>query len=258
MGHERVGALPHSKRWRDIVAQMESSGSGEEVVALARATLQAVQSRYQRLHRDDGVVSAFQFLIALSKSASTGNWQSDSHAPVIDLNNNPSPLRLVVELRSWVDAHQGSKEYADIAKKASADAIMLWSEKQKQQLTLFSDENDPKYIWQKADNGAGFCEVSRLFFSKFTERYLNYFLERKASAVLADSRKRDNQGEQLQEQIDSVSKYAFETSQITQSFAAGWFHRNAHNKIPHKEEIERFLYLAFGKIQEELMREESK
>ena len=256
MGHERVGALPHSQRWRDIVAQMESSsGSAEEVAALAKATLENVQARYRKLDKDDGVVSAFQFLIALAKSSSIVDWQTDSLAPAIDLDKNPSPLRLVAELRSWVDAHENSKEYAEIAKKASADVIMLWSEKQTQQLTFFSYENDSKYVWQKADNGPGFCEVARLFFSKFTERYLNYFLEREASAVLASSRERENLGSQLQEHIDSVSKYAFETSQITQSFAAGWFNLHAHNQIPPKEEIRPFLSRAFGKMREELRRE---
>lgn len=259
MGHERVGALPHSRRWRDIVAQMESfSGSAEEVAALAEATLKNVRSRYQKLHVDDGVISAFQFLVALAKSTSTGDGQSNSQSPTIDLDENPSPLRLVAELRSWVDAHQDSQEYADIAKKASADAIMLWSDQQKQQPTLFSEEQDSKYIWQRADNGSGFCEVASLFFSKFTERYLNYFLEREASAVIVGSRERDNLGFQMREHNARVSRYAFETSRITQSFAAGWYNRHARDEIPPVKEIESFLSRAFAKMEEDLLRETSK
>ena len=259
MGHERVGALPHSKRWRDIVAQMESySGSAEEAAALAEATLKSVRTRYQKLYVDDGVISAFQFLIALAKSTSTGEGPSDPQLPTIDLTQNPSPLTLVVELRSWVDAHQISLEYADIAKKASADAIMLWSDRQKQQPTLFSEEHDSRYIWQKADNGSGFCEVARLFFSKFTERYLNYFLEREASAVIEGSRERDSLSVHMREHNARVSHYAFETSRIAQSFAAGWFNRHARDGIPPRKEIESFLSRAFAKMEEDLLREASK
>ena len=258
MGHERVGALPHSKQWRDIVAQMESySGSAEEVTALAASTLKNVRSRYQKLHFDEGVISAFQFLIALAKCASEGNRQSDSPVPTIDHGENPTPLRLVAELRTWVDAHGGSQEYAEIAKKASADAIMLWSDKHKMRPTLFSDEQDSKYVWQRADSGSGFCEVATLFFSKFTERYLNYFLEREASAVVASSRERDNLGFQLRDHYARVSQYAFETSRITQSFSAGWFKRYAQDDIPPKEEIESFLSRAFAKMEEDLLRETS-
>ena len=258
MGHERVGALPHSRRWRDIVAQMESySGSAEEVADLAASTLKNVRSRYQKLHVDEGVISAFQFLIALAKCASEGSRQSSSLFPTIDHDENPTPLRLVAELRTWVDANQDSQEYAEIAKKASADAIMLWSDKHKMQPTLFSEEQDSKYVWQRADNGSGFCEVTSLFFSKFTERYLNYFLEREASAVVASSRERDNLGFQLREHYARVSTYAFETSRITQSFSAGWFNRYAREDIPPREEIESFLSRAFAKMEEDLLRETS-
>ena len=185
MGHERVGTLPHSKRWRDIVAQMESStGTAEDAANLAKSTLENVRARFRRLHADESVIAAFQYLIVLAKASSTSESQAALDVPAIDLNRNPSTLRLVSELRSWVDQHEGSKEYADIAKKASADAILSWSGQQRQQQTFFEDANDSKAVWQRANNGAGFCEVARLFFSKFTERYLNYFLgERRPQLV---------------------------------------------------------------------------
>lgn len=259
MGHERIGALPHSKRWRDIVAQIATaSGSASDVADLAKSTVENVRSRFRSLHSDDGVIAAFQFLVALAKSATGGAQPTEPHAPAIDLDKNPSTLRLVAELRSWVDDHQESTEYGDIAKKAAADAIALWSEQQKQQPTLFPHEGDSREVWRRADNGAGFCEVARLFFSKFTERYLNYFLGREASAVLAGAGERDRLASQLQEHVDGVSKYAFETSRITQSFAAGWFNLHAQDRVPSKGELESFLSVAFGKMREELLREASR
>ena len=235
-----------------------SSGSADEVADLAKLTLKNVRARFRKLHRDQGVVAAFQFLVALAKCASVGTPQSESYGPAIDLDRNPSILRLVADLNSWVDYQQGSKEYADIAKKASADAITIWSNEQKQQQSLFPEDNDSKGIWQRANSGAGFCEVSRLFFSRFTERYLNYFLEREASAVSANIHLRDEMAAHLREHVDDVSKYAFESARITQSFAAGWFNRHARDSVPSDKEYEGFLYVAFGKMREELMREVSR
>ncbi len=256
MGHERVGALPHSKRWRDVVAQLgASSGSQQEVAELATATLGNVRVQFRKLHTDDGVVAAFQFLLALAKSASSGSLPADSFAPSIDLDERPTTLKLVSELRSWVDDQNGSREYADLAAKASADAISIWSTQQKVQPTLFDSDIDSKDIWRRADSGAGFCEVSRLFFAKFTERYLNYFLEREASAAMASVVERDQLASRLRDHIDDVSRFAFETSRITQSFAAGWFNSHARDRVPSKDESEGFLFIAFGKMREELMRE---
>ena len=110
MGHERVGALPHTKRWRDVVDQISASeGTPEEVAELAIATLQNVRVQFRNLHADDGVVAAFQFLLALTKSASPDGLPPDSFALAINLDARPSTLRLVAELRSWVDAQNGSR-----------------------------------------------------------------------------------------------------------------------------------------------------
>ena len=163
--------------------------------------------------------------------------------------------RLIGQLRSWVESQEGSREYADIAAKASADAISLWSAQQSMQASLFTGPSDSREIWQRADNGAGFCEVSRLFFSKFTERYLNYFLEREASASMASIPERDRLASELRDHIDGVSRFAFETSRITQSFAAGWFNNHARDRYPSIDESRNFLSIAFGKMREELKRE---
>ena len=256
MGHERVGALPHTKRWRDVVGQLaESSGSPEDVAAIANDTLENVRIQLRKIHSDDGVVAAFQFLVALTKSASSEDAGEAPFSPGIDFDGNPSVLRLIGQLRSWVEAQGGSREYADLAAKASADAISLWSSQQSLQGSLFTSPGDSRDIWRRADNGAGFCEVSRLFFSKFTERYLRYFLEREASASMASVSDRDRLASQLREHMDGVSRFAFETSRITQSFAAGWFNNHARNRHPTKDESRGFLSLAFGKIREELRRE---
>jgi len=60
---------------------------------------------------------------------------------------------------------------------------------------------------------------------------------------------------QIRDQIDAVSKHAFETARITQSFAAGWYNRHAREGVPTDEEITGFLAIAFGKLREDLRRE---
>ena len=256
MGHERVGALPRTQKWRDIVDQLgEAAGLEDDVANIAVAILENVRSQFNNIHADDGVVAAFQFLVALAKSATLGDLEGSTFSPEIDLERGPSTLFLIGELRSWVETQQASTEYGDIATRASAETISLWSAKQGMQANLFTGPSDPKHIWQQADNGAGFCEVSRLFFSKFTERYLNYFLGREASASMSSIHERDRFASQLSAHIEGVSTYAFETSRITQSFAAGWFNNHARDTIPSKEESRAFLSVAFGKMREELTRE---
>ena len=253
LGHERVGVLPRTKRWRDVVADISSfTESPDEANKLARLILGNVRSRFLNLHRDDGVSAAFQFLISLATDTPI---VAESFDAQVNLEANPSPLRVIATLNSWVDHNLQSTEYAIIAKRASADAITLWSRQQSSQPSLLSGDVKSSEIWQAANNGGGFCEVARLFFYKFTERYLNYFLDREASATLTNPLARDALDSQLRGHVDNVSRYAFETSKITQSFAAGWFNRHSREGAPPPREVRSFLRIAFGKMHEELVRE---
>jgi hypothetical protein len=95
-------------------------------------------------------------------------------------------LRIAQALRTWVGGHQDSLEYRSIAERAASYAITTWHSRQREQGILFGPSEDAANVWGRASNGAGFCELSRLFFAKFTERYLNYFLRTGSACSSAD------------------------------------------------------------------------
>lgn len=255
MGHERVGILPRSQQWRALVAQIgPAATSDEDLVRVAAGTLKNVRSRFDGIHKDPGVQAAFGFLIGLS----TGHLAAVSSgraSPPIQLDDNPSPLQLTRVLGDWIGKHAESLEYAELAKRAAADAMAQWTRSQSRQRDLFSTELKSSQVWRSASTGAGFSEVSRVFFAKFVERYLNYFLEREASAQLSSLQEREEFSRRLKGQVDELSHHAFETSKIAQSFAAGWFNKHARERRPTDQEMEDFLAFAFGKLRQELQRE---
>ena len=251
MGHERSGKLPSSQQWGRVVTQLAEFSEEGKVSNVASATISNVRNRFLQIHRDDGVKAAFGFLIALSRSSVS----DQSERPFVDLSSNPSPLRISQSLSECVKAHAKSFEYSDIALKAATDAVGKWTLQQQQQQTIFPEYSDASEVWKKAGDGRGFCELAQMFFAKFTERYLNYFLEREASAVLPSLQERNDFSDLLEKHIDAVSDHAFETARIAQSFAAGWYNNHAREEMPSNAKIEGFLALAFGKIREELMQE---
>ncbi|RJP26643.1 MAG: hypothetical protein C4520_00500 [Candidatus Abyssobacteria bacterium SURF_5] len=258
MGHERVGRLPKSQCWRNIVDTIAASAySAEPLTAtLAAKTIENVKHRFFAIHKDKGVQAAFAYLISLATDHLPETEGLAS--PETRLNENPSPIRLAKQLNEWVRKHASSNEYAEIACRAGADSIAEWTKASSRQRSLFDDSMDAKTVWSKSASARGFCEVARTFFASFTERYLRYFLEREASATLPSLKAREEFSKNLHTHIDSVSKHAFETSKITQSFAAGWFNNHALKSRPSDREIEGFLAIAFGKIQEEMQRESTK
>ena len=258
MGHERVGALPRTRRWQDVVDGIADAASVDgDVQEVANATLRNVRSRLRTIPGDAGMVAAFEFLVGLAVSASTGIDVRILNNVAVDLSTNPSPLRLANALAQHVAANRQSAEYAELARKAAVDAIVQWTERQTQQLSFTGEHEQADQVWRRAGDGSGFCEVARLFFGKFVERYLNYFLSREASSRVGNTATRDLLATRLQEHVDGVSHHAFETARITQSFAAGWFNLHTREGMPATDEIAGFIAHSMGKLHEELLREEA-
>jgi hypothetical protein len=248
MGHERLGILPKTQKWRVIVSDVASAGADDVAVsAIADKTLAAIGTKYNDLGGDESVRAAFSFLVDIARSAS-----SPETAPAI---SDKTPLALVLELSKRIHSTGGSLETRELVIRAAADALSTWHrDNSAGQPSLFEDTAS-QGNWNELGNGAGFCEISRLYFSKLTERYLNYFLEREASSVISDLGARERFKSRLSEHVSEVSHHSFESAKITQSFAAGWFNKHALTKTPSEAQIKKFLAYAFQKMREEFRRE---
>lgn len=258
MGHERVGALPRTVRWGEIVHAIGGAIPADKtkVATIAENTLRHVRSRFTRLSQDSGVQAAFSYFIALATDQLPSVAGSMTSVDV-GLKSNPSPTRISKDLSDWVAKNIGEREYAALSVRASADTIAEWTRQHSRQSSLFDDKVLATDIWRSASDGRGFCEVARIFFARLTERYLHYFLDREASAEIGTLAGREEFDSALRDHLQEVSRHAFETSKITQSFAAGWFNKHAKESRPIDGAIEAFLSLAFGKMYEELGREGS-
>lgn len=257
MGHERIGYLPKSKKWRDIVDEIgEFTANGDTIARIANQTTKNIIDRYNNIGADNGVLAAFKFLIILSQSPRHKNSSDFLARQGIQLSSNFNIIGLSKAIREFINSHSDSKEYSAFAIHALIETVSQWTKQnQVQQSIQFDSDKNSFDEWHKAAHGSGFCELSRMFFSNFTDNYLRYFLEREASAKINTLFERDTFNKKLDEHINEISKHAFETSKITQSFSAGWFNKNAINEIPSKEKIKGFVSFCFQKLNSEITRE---
>lgn len=257
MGHERVGVLPKTKPWEDLVGQIAVWAEAEEDVAdIVDRTISNVDARFRRMHKDEGVVACFRFLLALSISSRRDDPREALREHGVSCPDEVTPLTLTKALREYISGTYESAEYKEIGVRSVAEAISQWTRKNTPQHThLFEPQGNPFDPWRKASRGSGFCELGQLFFAAYTKRYLGYFLDRTASASLGDIGLREKFSRQVDQQADQATRHAMETAQITRSFAAGWFNKRTREGMPTDEEIRGFLRMGFNKLREELRRE---
>ena len=249
MGHERVGQLPRTARWRELVERTGAASSRDDVQRIAADTINAVRDRLTALGQERGTLAAFSFLVDLASAART---PSAGH---VDLRNNPNALQLVGALKERVEASAESREYAELATRAAATAIMQWTREHERSLDLFDGPPTAVQVWSRARSGAGFSELSRVFLSELVGRYLKYFLEREVSGRSTGIAQREQFLQHLSTHVDDITKHSFETSRIAQSFAAGWYNKHATAGPPSAQLQRSFLAYALTKLRNELARE---
>lgn len=256
MGHKRIGFLPKTKRWRDIVYLMGNfTIDSGNISYIAERTIDNVRSRFEFIEKDSGIHAAIKYLIYLSFAARQNDPRKFLQTHGIDIPEKATPIQLAKSVNNWISQNSESMEYAAFAKSATIDAISKWHEIHNTHQENLFKKADSFDVWRETSNGAGFCEISRFYFAKFTERYIKYFLEREASSVIRNLEDRNSFSKKLESHIDEVSIHSFEISKITQSFAAGWYNKNATKELPSDKKIEDFIAFSFNKIRAELSKE---
>ncbi|MBO0930130.1 hypothetical protein [Fibrella aquatilis] len=255
MGHERIGHLPNTKRWRNIVNELtEFSPKNNNVASIANKTTKNVVSQLERMNQDKGVLSSFSYLLNLLHASRQGDPYTYLEKNGITLSPSFSLLELARSIKQFNQANCESNEYATIASQALIDTVSIWTRQEQQQTTLFfGGEADPFEPWRRAADAGGFSEISRIYFSNFIGRYLRYFLEREASASFKTLFDRNDFNNRLDKHLNEISKSAFETTKVTEQFAAGWYNKNALKQFPSSNDVKGFVGYAIKKLKNNLV-----
>lgn len=260
MGHKRLSWLRKSQAWVEIIEEMGDYALGKSVMdSIAKKTLSNLQSQYSNFENDPSIKSTFEFLLHISQAFQRQDPLAYLKEKNIFDGETFSIIKLSQAAARYKEDEVASHEYATFAKQAVVEAISHWYKLNIEKgRSLFHEGIDTAAIFNKAGSSGGFCELARLYFSKITGRYLKYFLEREAAVAIPNIEYRDRFSNEIENHIDKISNHAFETSKITQSFAAGWFTNHAKNDYPEEQQIKYFLNRALGKMKSELLREEMK
>lgn len=251
MGHVRIGFLPHTKQWNEIIDQLSSYDNDRDAVALiADRTLDAVRKEYEGLQYDDSIIKAIEYLANIIVSSRQDDQVAFLRANGYQVGDDLTLFSLTSCAQQLIKTQEGSLETNKLARDAAIQAVMeYYRDHASNQLSLFGNEDNP---FKSKGSGREFCELARHFFAAFTDRQIRYYLDRTASSVIGDYGKYAKFSDTLTEHSRVISDHAFEISKIMQSFAAGWFNNYVLNNPPTDASVTDFLKISFGKVREEL------
>ena len=102
MGHIRLGTLPRTRKWNQVV---ELIASDAKVEGIAAASAEAAENGLERASRDEGLAHVFWLLTQIPEAARGGNFSERLAELGLQVSNEPTLLEILAAFTRAVDSH---------------------------------------------------------------------------------------------------------------------------------------------------------
>lgn len=254
MGHIRLGTLPRSKRWREVVALLEAEAPLERI---AEASALASERDLSRASSDPQFQFVANLLVTLPLEARSPGFSDYLDRLGMDPADLGSVTDLLSDLSRAIDAQafdlgHGS-DAGELAKSALLESLSV--QLNDRLPSLFEPtSNDIRQALAGFSSGQGFALLARDFFARLTYRSLDYYLSRELANHTGAEKRFATDAQRIAFQ-EALRQHTFETSRIVQEFAGGWYGKTVwRDQDLDQDAINRFTQYAFTKMRKEFGR----
>src|SRR5271157_6003154 len=102
MGHIRLGTLPKTQKWNQVVGMI---AGGADVEGIAAASAEAAENGLERASRDEGLAHVFWLLTQIPQAARAGDFSERLAELGLQVSNEPTLLEIVAAFTRAVDGN---------------------------------------------------------------------------------------------------------------------------------------------------------
>jgi len=266
MGHTRLGEVPKTQKWDELIERIAGSvRSGNVATAdisvgvIASQTLDATQKSLKRAATDPGVRYTFYLITQVALAARASNWERALDAHGIRVSEDSTVFDFTVEMQNAIDRYlsasrSGSTDLSEMAQQSVGEAIASLSGPRT--VSMFGGRGeDARNAIRSLSTKKGFGDLGQRFFGRFVARFLNFYLSRVTAASLGSPRVRDL-GD-IARFNDALRVHCDQSARIVRDFCGEWFSKTAYREGIDLKNTSRFLAVAFKKLRSELDRQGS-
>jgi len=265
MGHYRLGDIPKTQSWTNVVASVTGarrSGagtgglSGTSVAGIAEQTLDAAQAGLDRAIEDAGFRYTFFLLTQIVLAARASNWQEALRDLGIHLEDESGIFDFTAEVQDVIDDHvlrRGeSTDVSEMAQQAAGAALAALAGSESR--TLFgSGSAELQDAVRTLSTKTGFSRLGQHFFGNFMSRFLNFYLSRVTAGRVGGDRLR--QVGELTRFNQSLDDHCHQSARIVRDFCGQWYSKTEFQQGISLENTSGFMAVALRKLRDELERQ---
>jgi hypothetical protein len=254
VGHIRVGRLPKTKRWGQVLELL--ADQPDAIDRLVEATATAAKRRLDELQSDPALGYTVWLLARIADAAQGRDFAAALRATGLTVDGDESAAAFIGKVGDHL-----REQYARLPESGTAAELALLSARRALTETVGTQTGslfggslaDLQAAMMPAAGPAGFGLLARRFFGDLLSRTLGSFVEREVAnhtgqgyglASAADARS-------FKQELD---RYCRESARILESFAPEWFSVNrfrSAGEVP-QERARGFTVAAMRKLRSEL------
>ena len=260
MGHTRLGKIPKTQKWINVIATLAGDEGGETAVPaienidqIATQTLIAAQQYLKLATNDLGLQYTFYLLAQVALASRSQDWRAKLQEIGIQIGEHDSLLEFTSEFQNAVDEYLERRRHAsdisEIAQQAAGEALtFLAAPKSK---TLFgAGPEELRSAVKEFSTTKGFSRLGQKFFGTFVARFTNFYLSRLTAAQLGKNNLPDT-GE-LSRFNDALQVHCEQSARIVHDFCGEWYSKTEYQEGINLDNTSRFLAIALRKLSAEL------
>jgi hypothetical protein len=255
MGHIRLGTLPRTREWIEVLDLIGGGAGSPEVAA---ATMVASDSGLAGAANDPGLIHSVWLLTQIPLAARSDDFAGRLQQFGLDVNASPTLLEVVSAFAGGVDEHLSRKggrtDLGEMAQMAACEALTALGTPAT--ASLFEEmAPSAQESLRGLSTSKQFSALAREFFTRLSRKYLTYFLSRELSNYVSGDG-RFASIEQHAEFNQGLELYCRQATRIVEEFSGGWFSKTNFEGGITPEKAAGFVYVALKKLRAELARGE--
>jgi len=226
MGHIRLGSLPRTRKWGQVVGLI---GGGAGTAQVANATINAADAGLGFAARDKGVVETIWLLMQLPLAARSDNFAAGLRDCGLSVSDSPGLLEIVAAVSDAIDAkmpnNKGRSDLGEMAQMAAVETLtQVVGERTRSLFEITAEE--VKGAFSKIATNKQFSTVAKDFFARLTNKCMSYFLSRAMAHHVGEGQRFTTLSQQA-EFTKALETHCREASKIVEEYSGGWF--SLHN-----------------------------
>lgn len=253
MGHSRLGNLPRTRKWQEVVALVEG---GAGAAQLANATITAAERGMKFAAEDKAMVEAVWLLTQIPLAAKSTDFSGTLQAAGLNVSDSPGLMEIVGAVSDAIDSrlsnNGGRTDLGEIAQMAASETISKYVGSRTQGGLFGPSVGDVQSAFASLGTVKQFSSFAKHFFARMTDRCMNYYLSRAMSYHLGEGRRFATLAQHA-EFTKALELHCHQASVIVERFSGEWFSKTNWEKGGiSRQDAAGFTHVAMGKLVSEL------